>query len=59
MATFFSAYLFYAMLFTPFDDVYFATFTRYIYVTAFGLAYFFVSRRFRLKLMISRQGAQA
>jgi oligosaccharide repeat unit polymerase len=43
MATFFFAYLFYAMMFTPFQDVY-HSFNRYMYLAMFGTIYFAVSR---------------
>jgi oligosaccharide repeat unit polymerase len=52
VAIFLFAYLFFAMLFTPFQDVY-HSFNRYAYVTVFGLVYFCVSRcppKFKLRI---------
>jgi oligosaccharide repeat unit polymerase len=43
IATFFFAYLFFAMLFTPFQDVY-HSFNRYVYAATFGVIYFGASR---------------
>lgn len=58
MAAFFYAYLSFAALFSPFQDVY-HSFNRYLYVALFWFVYFYLSRKLPdLRLVRSRQEAR-